>query len=226
MDRRLISCVGYAWRISRRLDNIEVAGHLSNAMHALATSGGKLSERSGNQGRVISLFEALSPHGESSALPTQSNHVSYPDTCNVEIQTDFDLATTSAGALCELIGKTVQEQVQALTVNMRKQLEETGERMRKQETILNDLERQLSSHQFHGDSSSSCQSTVAAANSHEGHHQPKNLDTTMTSHRFFGHGPAPAVSLDHQDAGQLKQARRESRKRQLEPMLFDSISEN
>lgn len=222
MDRRLISCVGYAWRISRRLGNIEVAGHLLNAIHVLATSPGEKSVCSVDDHRVISLFEALHPHCESLARPTQSN----PRTCNVEIQTDFDLATTSTGALCELIGRTVQEQVQALTVDMRNQLEEAGERMRKQETILNDLERHLCLQQFHGDSSSSCQHTVVAANLHEGHHQPKNLDTSMTSHRSFGHDLVPAVSLGQHDAGQLRQTRRESRRRQLEAMLFDGVSEN
>ena len=137
MDRRFIFYIGYAWRISCYLDNIEVIGYLLNVIYILAISPGEKSVCRMDNRRITSLFEALYPHGESPARPTQFN----PGTYNEEIQINFDLVTTSTGALCELIERTVQEQVQALTV--RTQLEEAGERIHKQEIILNDLERHL-----------------------------------------------------------------------------------
>ena len=103
MDRRFIFYFDYAWRISRYLGNIEVIKYLLNTIYILVISPGKKIIYKMDNHRIISLFKALYLHGKSPARPIQFN----PGTYNEEIQTDFDFATTSTGALCKLIGRIV-----------------------------------------------------------------------------------------------------------------------
>ncbi|CAE7217949.1 unnamed protein product [Symbiodinium natans] len=117
--KRLISCIGYAWRTSRELNVPALSNHLNAALQALrmqCPSACHLHSRSADIRRTISIFDALVPTKDegvqADAGRSSGDRVmdDVPMAHDVETQTETEIITR---AQCEQIMQNLQCQFEA-----------------------------------------------------------------------------------------------------------------
>lgn len=115
--KRLLSCLGYAWRLSFRLGDVGVGEHLFCALQALrqhqpvvVISAAQPMQNTPER-TPISLFDALGPPANCCYLiQAEVEFVPAPNTSDQSSQTDFEVTTQ---LFCEDIAQLVRSQMKA-----------------------------------------------------------------------------------------------------------------
>ena len=145
-SHRLVSCVGYAWRMSRRLDVPTATSHLCVALQALQQHETRdTSCPATNSRRVISIFEAIMLDADEMMLQTSTNQCS---TQEGEAQNSMACRTTATTQTEDAVEEVItRSQFEDIMGNVQNGFETVAEqwqrRIQEQYTVIEELRDRL-----------------------------------------------------------------------------------